>query len=191
MTRTRTRSPVSDDTDPVTDSGGDPVAARREREAKRRLREEDDDSGSTEVQRRRGADDDDPSAEFGDKGKNLMLGGNGRDDLRGLAGNDTLKDRGGADELDGGAGNDRLVGGRGADVFEFDRKDGRDVIGDFQHGVDRIELDDSDFGFGGVADVLDLATQRGDNVVFKLGQGTVVVVRNTTVDAFDAEDFIL
>jgi subtilisin-like proprotein convertase family protein len=73
----------------------------------------------------------------GDKGADRLLGGSGADWLLGGFGNDTIT---------GGAGRDRLVGGSGRDTFDFNtsRETGRgpaaDVISDFRHGVDRIDL---------------------------------------------------
>lgn len=44
----------------------------------------------------------------------------------------------GSQVLDGGAGDDMLYGGEGADRFIFKVGTGRDVIGDFEPGVDQI-----------------------------------------------------
>lgn len=69
------------------------------------------------------------------------LGGNDR--LIGFGGNDTLNGGEGDDILQGGLGSDQLTGGTGADRFRFDTAlslTNLDVITDFEHGVDRIEL---------------------------------------------------
>jgi Ca2+-binding RTX toxin-like protein len=94
-------------------------------------------------------------------GDDRLVGTSGADTLRGLGGNDLLLGLAGADTLDGGIGNDRLVGGggkdqliggAGADVFLFETLDdspagfGRDVIRDFQVGIDKIDLS----AFGGL-----------------------------------------
>lgn len=69
----------------------------------------------------------------GGLGADILLGGSGRDRLSGGAG---------ADRLDGGAGSDRLTGGAGADRFVFANAGAaRDVITDFQDGLDRIVID--------------------------------------------------
>jgi serralysin len=86
----------------------------------------------------------------------VMLGGAGNDTLNGSSGNDWLiggRDqdvlRGGigADILRGGAGRDRMAGGYGADDFDFNAiaetgrtASTRDVITDFQHNYDDIDL---------------------------------------------------
>jgi len=71
-------------------------------------------------------------------GSDRLLGGNGNDTLFGGIGDDTLI---------GGAGRDRLTGGEGADVFVFGKitetgktSTTRDVITDFQSGMDDIDL---------------------------------------------------
>ncbi|MDR5653758.1 calcium-binding protein [Ruixingdingia sedimenti] len=74
-----------------------------------------------------------------DEGNDALFGGGGVDTLYGGAGNDRLL---------GGLGKDRLFGGEGVDQFVFlsaaeaggGADGGRDVIGDFEAGVDRINL---------------------------------------------------
>ena len=79
---------------------------------------------------------------FGRAGNDLLLGGAGKDNLSGEDGNDILT---------GGLGKDRMTGGAGADVFDFNApgESGkaaatRDVIADFKHLTDRIDLKDID-----------------------------------------------
>lgn len=67
----------------------------------------------------------------GGPGDDLVIGTAGRDDLWGMSGADILVD---------GAGLDTLHGGAGADVFVFRPDGGYDVIADYQHGSDRIDL---------------------------------------------------
>ena len=64
-----------------------------------------------------------------------------------MAGNDTIPAKSGADWLVGGVGPDRLTGGEGADIFVFKTTaeigtgpSSRDVITDFVHLQDRIDL---------------------------------------------------
>ncbi len=92
---------------------------------------------------------------YGGDGDDRLYGGSGGDRLYGMAGNDRLAGGGGNDRLAGGdgddlliggAGRDLLTGGAGTDVFVFtelaDSLPGaaRDVITDFERGVDRIDL---------------------------------------------------
>ena len=71
----------------------------------------------------------------------------GDDSISGLAGNDTISGGLGNDTIDGGAGNDRLTGGDGIDYFRFTTatKSNIDTITDFEHGLDKIQLDDAIF----------------------------------------------
>ncbi len=71
-------------------------------------------------------------------GRDTVRGGNGNDTIHGGGGDDVLFGGAGADRLIGGAGDDTLTGGAGVDVFVFDT--GADVVGDFELGVDTIEL---------------------------------------------------
>ncbi|MDR5655122.1 calcium-binding protein [Ruixingdingia sedimenti] len=87
--------------------------------------------------------------------RDLLYGGAQSDLLQGDGGNDALFGGGGADMLYGGEGNDRLVGGTGKDVLyggagadqfvfrsaaEAGGGGGRDVIADFEVGLDKINL---------------------------------------------------
>lgn len=68
-----------------------------------------------------------------------VRGSGGPDRLFGQAGSDRLWGGGGADTIDGGRGGDTLLGGAGADSFVFA---GRDVIGDFELGLDHLVVAD-------------------------------------------------
>ncbi len=85
----------------------------------------------------------------GDGGPNRFMGGGGSDRLYGRAGDDTLDGGAGADVLYGNTGADSLTGGPGnvRDRFVYfgtaDSGVGpgrRDVITDYQPGIDRIEI---------------------------------------------------
>ncbi len=91
----------------------------------------------------------------GSNGNNVLNGTGEEDTIRGLGGNDTLFGKLGPDNLQGGSGNDRLVGGlgkdtmtggSGADDFDFNsvaeigRGATRDIIKDFAHLIDDIDL---------------------------------------------------
>lgn len=98
---------------------------------------------------------------LGGLGHDGLDGGDGEDRLFGQDGDDTLVGGIGEDTLDGGAGMDRLIGGlardvltggAGADSFVFAAlPDTRDLIKDFEHGLDRIEIAAAAFGGGLVA----------------------------------------
>ncbi len=76
----------------------------------------------------------------GHAGGDLLIGKGGPDRLLGGGGHDVLKGGQGRDILNGGRGHDRLIGGAGADQFVFNAHSGKDVIRDFQDGIDHIRI---------------------------------------------------
>lgn len=81
----------------------------------------------------------------------VIEGGRGPQDLVGTAGDDVINGYGGRDMLDGGAGDDILIDGRGkdfltggdgADIFRFHNDGKKDVIMDYEPGLDKIDLSD-------------------------------------------------
>lgn len=121
----------------------------------------------------------------GNAGADTLKGGLGRDRLLGGRGDDTLQGRAHNDRLNGQAGDDILTGGRGADRFVFARGGGNDTITDFTDDVDSIHF----AGLGEAAEILDLATQVGDDVVFDFGAGDTLAVLGITLGAL-ADDII-
>ena len=83
---------------------------------------------------------------FGDAGRDRLAGGDGNDILFGGEGRDKLKGQAGKDLLVGEDGDDVLVGGGGLDTFVFDADDGRDLVKDFQLGVDFLAFIDGTAG---------------------------------------------
>ncbi len=96
---------------------------------------------------------------------------------------------GGSQTIDGGAGNDVLFGGAGADIFIIKPGDGRDVIGDFQAGVDRLQL--PGFGLTSFAQVQAATVQTGPDVVLSMPTGEQAIFRNHVRSDFSAKDFQL
>ena len=82
----------------------------------------------------------------GGEGADQMNAGAGNDTLLGQGGDDTLIADEGADILNGGLGRDILWGGDGEDIFEFldvaesGIGSSRDVIKDWEEGIDLIDL---------------------------------------------------
>ncbi|WP_294300872.1 cadherin domain-containing protein [uncultured Sphingomonas sp.] len=83
----------------------------------------------------------------GSWGNDVLNGLAGNDILIGSMGNDTINGGDGNDVIDGGSGRDVMTGGAGADVFRFTStsdsptsSSSRDIITDFQRGVDKIDL---------------------------------------------------
>ena len=94
----------------------------------------------------------------GEAGNDVVAGDAGDDLVFGQEGDDVLTGGAGADTLRGGADVDRLTGGSEADLFQYvgpgDSGLGsgqRDVIADFQQGLDRIDPQfvDAKAGIGG------------------------------------------
>jgi serralysin len=82
-------------------------------------------------------------------GNDVVNGGGGNDQLLGEAGNDTLSAGAGNDRLLGGTGIDRLTGGAEFDLFVFNTAPSvttdRDLLVDFNHFQDTIQLDNAVF----------------------------------------------
>jgi Ca2+-binding RTX toxin-like protein len=94
----------------------------------------------------------------------------------------------GIDLIDGGRGNDRLSGGGAdgdADVFHFGANWGRDVITDFENGVDRIAID-------GVTEIGQLTiTTRGTTTTIKVtgDNANTITVLGASAGTVTADDF--
>ncbi|MDP3261459.1 MAG: calcium-binding protein [Tabrizicola sp.] len=85
----------------------------------------------------------------GGEGGDTLTGSSAGDMLSGGGGNDLLLGGAGEDILIDGAGSDTLIGGAGSDIFVLDGDGEADVIGEFQIGIDRIDLS----GWGRVYDL--------------------------------------
>ncbi len=114
------------------------------------------------------------------------LDGTGNDDvLGGGVGNDQLNGGNGNDILIDGAGQDTLRGGGGADLFIFTRDDARDVILDYQAGIDQIDLS----GFGQIGGAFGLTvTSRSWGAELRFGN-EIIEVRSATGTSLSASDF--
>ncbi len=78
---------------------------------------------------------------IGTTSHDYLFGSSIADTLRGGSGNDRLFGGAGDDLLSGGEGSDTFYGQEGADMFRLGQKsEGNDIIGDFEVGVDRIDL---------------------------------------------------
>lgn len=117
----------------------------------------------------------------GRAGNDQIYAGTGNDRLFGQDGNDKLIGADGADRLHGGSGRDTLGGGNGNDTFLFREGDENDLIVDFEDNADTIRL--LDFGISNFTQARNHAVQDGDDVVFDLGGGDVLTVRDITINA--------
>lgn len=107
-----------------------------------------------------------------------LLGGTGHDVLIGGAS---------ADYLTGESGNDDLTGGAGADSFYFADGFGRDVIRDFESGVDRIEMT----GVSGLDNFSQLSIAAGELGAEISFAGQTIVLQGVDAALVSASDFIL
>lgn len=123
----------------------------------------------------------------GEAGNDKLYGGSDNDLLIGESGKDLMFGGAGADTLEGGLGRDRLEGNAGADVFVFGTDMQRDVIVDFEDGVDKL-----DFSGHGFSDLSDLTfVQFGNDARIFVDSANFVVLRDTDVGVLDVNDFIL
>jgi serralysin len=112
---------------------------------------------------------------------NILIGSDAANGLYGRDGNDALN---------GGRGNDSLYGEGGADIFVVQVGTGSDTIGDFQRGVDRVDL--SSFGITGLAQLQQYYYQdpvSGAGAI-QFGTGDVLIFVNTQMSQLTAADFI-
>lgn len=115
----------------------------------------------------------------GGQGADKLYGGDGFDLLIGGQGDDMLYGGNGNDLLIGGKGSDILTGGAGADVFEFSKLDGsgaRDVITDFQVGIDFIHLSD------GLA--ITGSSYSGASTLLSLSNGSSILLQGIHTNGF-------
>jgi Ca2+-binding RTX toxin-like protein len=112
-----------------------------------------------------------------------LSGTPGDDYITGLGSNDFLYGLAGNDILDGGAGIDRLFGGAGADQFVLATGGSRDIIYDFEVGVDKIALAGMDY------DDLEFEEYRGSGVEVIFGSDSLIL-RGVAVGEIDEGDFI-
>lgn len=97
------------------------------------------------------------------------------DRIIGSAWADTLNGGMGDDFLHDGGGNDILIGGAGADVFVFGRDNSADRIGDFEAGIDRLDV--SAWGRIYTASALQItATATGATITY--GNETLTITRS-------------
>jgi hypothetical protein len=71
----------------------------------------------------------------------------------------------------------------------FAKGTGGDVIGDFVHGEDKIDI--QDFPFRAFADLQSHFTQHGSDGAIDLGGGDFIVLQHTDMSTLDASDFVL
>ena len=136
----------------------------------------------------------------GDEGNDTLHGDGDRDFIYAGTGNDRVFGDDGDDYLQGDAGSDKLTGGAGADQFQFaPPRDAngnqvffdpdRDIVVDYQQGVDHLSVDQ--WFAGGAFTLIGSAkfTGAGDEVRFAQINGGTIVFGD--VDGDKVADFSL
>lgn len=132
-----------------------------------------------------GGDDDDILD--GGRGNDVLNGEDGNDSLYGGSQSDTLFGGAGDDLIEGGKSDDVLEGGAGADTFVFAGTTNRDVITDFEVGVDQIDIT----ALGPLTDAEILAMISGtDDAVIHFGASGAVQLNGVAAADLQLFDFV-
>ena len=144
----------------------------------------------------------------GGAGDDKMSGGDGKDYLNAGAGNDSIDGGSGDDKIVGGAGEDQIAGGAGndnlwggnwwkdgsSDTFVVSGGGGKDMIHDFEAGVDQIDLSAYGLEF---ADLSGLISDKGWATEIDLSgldggiEGDKLIIKSIDPDDLDESTFIL
>ncbi|ERT04640.1 hemolysin-type calcium-binding repeat family protein [Lyngbya aestuarii BL J] len=123
----------------------------------------------------------------GNNGSDTLFGDNGDDTLDGGFGDDTLIGGNGDDWLVGASGNDTLTGGEGRDRFYISTNFDRNLITDFDDGLDKIALT------GGLTfDQLEITSDNGSTLI-KLAdtQTELATLLGVDSNAITSDDFLI
>ncbi len=114
------------------------------------------------------------------------------DQLMGDAAGNTLFGNEGNDLIEGRGGNDYLRGGTGADTFVFKAGFDHDVIGDFEDGLDRLDVSGMGLSGHSMASAGITISQSGGHTVidFNTAGGEQITLTNTNAYHIDDSDFI-
>lgn len=113
----------------------------------------------------------------------------GADILCGRQHKDVLNGRGGDDILQSTAGNDRFRGGAGADTFIFGTRSDRDVIVDFETGIDKIDVSSWEI-MESFRDLKHHAHNHGQDLWIEGGRGDVLIIKHFSKTELSVDDFI-
>lgn len=111
----------------------------------------------------------------GNRNINIRMANNEDHWLYGNSANNIMGGGGGKDVIRGHGGNDEVTGGLGADTFIFSNGDGRDVITDFIHGTDTLDLR----GWSGITSFADLKNNHssfaGGSMIITVGSDRITL----------------
>ncbi|MGL4396394.1 MAG: proprotein convertase P-domain-containing protein [Hyphomicrobium sp.] len=147
-----------------------------------------------------------PENVFGSSGHDTLNGGTDGDRVYGFSGNDRINTYGGDDVITGGRGRDTMSGGSGGDRFDFNAASEtgrssatRDIIGDFRHLVDTIDLKGIDantkkssnqsFKYIGVADFHNVAGELRAEISNPAGKANDRIVISGDINGDGNADF--
>jgi Ca2+-binding RTX toxin-like protein len=109
-------------------------------------------------------------------------------EIHGNKGDNKLAGLAGADTLNGAGGDDIMTGGADADIFLFSKGGGHDIIKDFKHGEDHVDLSGQDT----IADFDDMianhTTSSHGDLTIHVGNATLTL-ENTSAGGLDFKDF--
>ena len=127
---------------------------------------------------------------MGYDGEDVLLGEGGDDWLYGKGGDDRIEGGSGDDFMEGGEGSDTYTGGEGVDTFilQFfdDGIDDRDVITDFELGVDRILIDFSEVSIKEIRSAANPA-----NTIVDFDSGDQLVIQGVAAWEITESDFAM
>lgn len=115
------------------------------------------------------------------------MGGGDNITIIGNRGDNVIIGLGGTNNLMGGAGRDEITGGIDADNFLFKSNADKEIILDFEDGIDRIVFFPTK-NIDAVADIQDHLEQHGADVWIRAA-GTIMVVRNIEQNQLTDADF--
>ena len=123
----------------------------------------------------------------GGPGDDTLRGGSGDDMLDGGIDDDILLGKTGNDTLRDGVGEDRLTGGADADNFVLVADGDRDVVTDFELGVDTLRLEGTSYGALSITDMSNgnVRIAYGSEVLILRDAGNTLAAADLTADNFD------
>lgn len=125
---------------------------------------------------------------FGGRGNDTLRGGADNDELYGGTQSDTLNGGSGDDLLEGGRSDDLLIGGTGADTFVFAGTTNRDMIADFEVGIDKIDI--TAMGPMTELELTNRILEHAGNAIINLGSNGRVVLNDIAPEDLTLDDFI-